>query len=102
MQHGGLQAANTRRRDLFLCYLESASLEFTRPEGAYFVLVDIADFDFKSDAAPCAFHSNDIGVAAAPGFCFLREPLNHLIRFHFAESESTLSAAGERLLRLNH
>jgi len=95
-----LQEAYTRRRDLFLGYLEKANLNFTRPEGAYYVLVDIADFDFESDTAFCTWLAKEIKVAAVPGSSFFREPVKHLIRFHFAKSESTLSAAGERLLRL--
>lgn len=95
-----LRAAYTRRRDLFLGYLEKANLKFTRPEGAYYVLVDIADFDFESDTAFCTWLAKEIKVAAVPGSSFFREPVKHLIRFHFAKSESTLSAAGERLLRL--
>jgi aminotransferase len=35
-----------------------------------------------------------------PGSSFFREPVKHLIRFHFAKREETLRAAGERLLRL--
>jgi len=95
-----LREAYTSRRDLFLGYLEKANLQFTRPEGAYYVLVDIADFDFESDTAFCAWLAKDIGVAAVPGSSFFREPVKHLVRFHFAKSESTLTAAGDRLLRL--
>jgi hypothetical protein len=29
-----------------------------------------------------------------------REPVKHLIRFHFAKQTTTLQAAGERLLKL--
>ena len=97
-----LQAAYTRRRDVFLNYLEKANLKFTRPEGAYYVLVDIADFNYESDSAFCAWLAEEIGVAAVPGSSFFRESGNDLIRFHFAKSESTLAAAGERLLRLKH
>lgn len=98
----GLQAAYARRREVFLSYLERADLNFTRPEGAYYVLVDIEEFDHESDTAFCAWLAKEVGVAAVPGSSFFREPVNNLIRFHFAKSESTLSEAGERLLRLTH
>jgi aminotransferase len=39
-------------------------------------------------------------VAAVPGSSFFREPVRHLIRFHFAKRVDTLIAAGERLLKL--
>ena len=42
----------------------------------------------------------NVGVAAVPGSSFFREPVNHLIRLHFARSEETLNEALERLSRL--
>lgn len=41
-----------------------------------------------------------VGVAGVAGSSFFREPVNHLLRFHFAKSEAILHAAGERLLKL--
>ncbi len=41
-----------------------------------------------------------VGVAGVPGSSFFREPVRHLIRFHFAKRAETLHAAGERLLKL--
>ena len=41
-----------------------------------------------------------IGVAAVPGSSFFKEPVNHLIRLHFAREESTLDEALSRLSRL--
>jgi aminotransferase len=40
------------------------------------------------------------GVAAVPGSSFFREPVKHLIRFHFTKQTPPLQAAGERLLKL--
>ena len=42
----------------------------------------------------------EIGVAAVPGCSFFREPVNHLIRLHFARSEETLQEALDRLAKL--
>ena len=39
--------------------------------------------------------SNQYG--AVPGSSFFREPVNHLIRFHFAKRDETLCAALNRL-----
>jgi aminotransferase len=39
-------------------------------------------------------------VAAVPGSSFFHEPVNHLVRFHFAKKEVTLKAAGEKLMRI--
>ena len=34
-----------------------------------------------------------VGVGAVPGLSFFREPVNHLIRFHFAKKDATLNEA---------
>ncbi|MDR3170040.1 MAG: hypothetical protein LBU17_00260 [Treponema sp.] len=39
-------------------------------------------------------------MATVPGSSFFREPVHHLIRFHFAKKEATLNAAGDRLKEL--
>lgn len=95
-----LQSSYTAKRELFLGYLRRAGLQFSEPEGAYYVLVDIAQFGHKSDTAFCEWLISEIGVAAVPGSSFFREPIHDYIRFHFAKREETLVAAGERLLQL--
>ena len=97
-----LQAGYNRRRDCFLGWLDRAGLQYTTPQGAYYVLVDISDFGFESDTAFCRWMAEEVGVAAVPGSSFFQAPVNHLIRFHFAKTEATLDAAGERLTRLKH
>jgi aminotransferase len=96
-----LLAAYTEKRNLFLTYLDQAGLEYTRPDGAYFVLVDIARFGAANDVEFCEWLAREVGVAAVPGSSFFREPVNHLIRFHFAKRAATLVAAGERLAHLS-
>lgn len=95
-----LRADYTHRRDVFLEYLDRAGLKYTRPQGAYYVLIDISEFGFPSDTEFCLWLIKNVGVAAVPGSSFFREPVKHLVRFHFAKREETLRAAGERLLRL--
>jgi aminotransferase len=95
-----LQAAYTEKRDTFLKYLDTAGLKYTKPEGAYYVMVDIAKFGASDDVAFCEWLVRTVGVAAVPGSSFFREPVRHLIRFHFAKRVDTLIAAGERLLKL--
>ncbi len=89
-----------RRRDVFCGCLDETGLSYIRPDGAYYVMVDIGDFGFESDTEFCLWLAREIGVGAVPGSSFFREPVNHLIRFHFAKRLETLRAAGERLLRL--
>ena len=95
-----LQAGYIRRRDCFLGWLDRAGLRYTSPQGAYYVMVDISGFGFENDTAFCRWMAREIGVAAVPGSSFFKEPVDHLIRFHFAKTEATLDAAGERLMRL--
>lgn len=97
-----LQAAYTRRRDLFLGYLDRAGLRYTPPEGAYYVLVDISDFGFESDVRFCYWLAREVGVAAVPGSSFFVNEVNHLVRLNFAKRDETLIEAGERLMSLRH
>jgi len=98
--YGELLAAYTAKRDLFLGFLDRAGLTYTRPQGAYYVLVDIGAFGVQDDLAFCEWLAREVGVAAVPGSSFFHEPVRNLIRFHFAKRPETLTAAGERLLTL--
>ena len=95
-----LRAVYTEKRTVFLKHLDEAGLTYTRPEGAYYVMVDIAEFGWESDVEFCEWMAREVGVAAVPGSSFFREPVRHLIRFHFAKRTETLVAAGERLVKL--
>jgi aspartate/methionine/tyrosine aminotransferase len=98
--YGRLRDAYTEKRDVFLGFLEQAGLSYTRPAGAYYVMVDISEFGVEDDVQFCEWLAAEVGVAAVPGSSFFREPIRHLIRFHFAKRTETLVAAGERLLTL--
>lgn len=95
-----LTASYARKRDVFLTALQQTGLPFTEPQGAYFVMVDISPLNFASDLEAAHWITEHIGVAGVPGSSFFREPVHHLIRFHFAKEESTLLEAGERLAQL--
>jgi len=95
-----LQADYTHKRDLFCGYLDNADLKYVKPQGAYYVLVDISDFKAKNDTAFCRYLAREIGVAAVPGSSFFHEPVHHLIRFHFAKNDDILIEAGQRLCRI--
>ena len=90
----------SRKRELFLNFLHDSGLMYTIPEGAYYVLVDISQFNYKSDFAFCEWLIKEIGVAAVPGSSFFIEDIQNYIRFHFAKKEDTLIEAGKRLLKL--
>jgi aminotransferase len=98
-----LAESYARKRALFLGWLDRTGLSYFPPQGAYYVLVDIAPVVGDSgidDHAFCDWLARRVGVAAVPGSSFFREPVHNYIRFHFAKQESTLNAAGERLLYL--
>jgi aminotransferase len=87
-------------RDVFTGWLDRAELRYTRPQGAYYVMVDASEFNVTDDVAFCEWMAREVGVAGVPGSSFFREPVRHLVRFHFAKRVETLNAAGERLMRL--
>lgn len=87
----------THKRDIFLKGLDDIGLNHTDPQGAYYLLMDISEFGYEDDLEFCEDLTRLVGVAAVPGSSFFREPVNHLIRFHFAKQDSTLYAALNRL-----
>jgi len=95
-----LQALYAEKRATFLGYLDEAGLEYSEPQGAYYVMVDISEFGWKNDTAFCEWMAREVGVAAVPGSSFFHESVNHLVRLHFAKKPETLAASGERLLKL--
>ena len=90
----------THKRDLFVHGLDAIGLEHTTPQGAYYVLMDISRYGYKSDLEFCEMLARDVGVGAVPGSSFFREDVNHLIRFHFAKKDETLNEALNRLEKL--
>lgn len=90
----------TAKRDLFCQGLDSIGLEHNVPQGAYYVMMDISEFGYDSDLDFCEDLASKVGVGAVPGSSFFREPVNHLIRFHFAKRDETLIAALENLKSL--
>ena len=90
----------TVKRDLFCQGLDSIGLEHNVPQGAYYVMMDISEFGYDSDLEFCEDLASKVGVGAVPGSSFFREPVNHLIRFHFAKRDETLNAALENLKSL--
>lgn len=96
----------TQKRDYFLAGLDRIGLKHNIPQGTYFVLLDIQEFldlpQFKgfTDLEFCEWMIKNIGVAAVPGSSFFREPVNNLIRLHFARQQNSLEEALNRLGKL--
>lgn len=87
----------THKRDLFCKGLDDLGLVHNIPQGAYYVMLDISAFGYDSDLQFCEDLAAKVGVGAVPGSSFFREPVNHLIRFHFAKKDDTLNEALNRL-----
>ena len=95
--YDGLLAKYTHKKDLFLRGLDALGIAHTDPQGAYYVLLDIGEYGYDSDVAFCEDLAAKVGVGAVPGSSFFREPVNHLIRMHFAKNDETLNEALNRL-----
>ena len=110
----GLQSHYTHMRQLFADGLRNLGLRFSEPQGAYFVLIDISEFGYGTrnsragsstlldggklpDEQFCIDMAQKVGVAAVPGSSFFREPVDHLVRLHFAKKDETLYEALNRL-----
>ena len=95
-----LTALYGKKRELFLSGLDSIGLKYFKPEGAYYVMVDIEEFGVSSDYEFAKRLIKEVGVAAVPGSSFFKEPVNQYIRFHFAKKPETLELALERLTQI--
>lgn len=104
--YSGLLKIYTEKREYFLKGLDEIGLKHNVPEATYFVMIDIQEFMNKpqfagwSDLEFCEWMVREIGVAAVPGSSFFKEPVNNLIRVHFARQKDTLDEALARLAKL--
>lgn len=95
--YADLQAHYTHMKNLFVDGLKNIGLNFTDPQGAYYVLVDISEFGYKCDLEFCEDLARKVGVGAVPGSSFFKEDVSHLVRLHFAKKDETLNEALDRL-----
>jgi aminotransferase len=88
-----------RRRDMLLEILERHHFTCYRPQGAYYIMTDIAGFGFADDVEFARYLVKDVGVAAVPGSSFYRhaELGRTKLRFCFCKRDETLLAADQRL-----
>ena len=86
-------------KKLFTEGLDSIGMEYTDPQGAYFVLANIGQYMKKgqSDVEFCEEMTKKVGVAAVPGSSFFKENVNDIVRLHFAKKDETLYEALNRL-----
>jgi aminotransferase len=91
-----------RRRDRTLAALEAAGFRCFRPQGAYYIMTDIARFGFADDVEFTQHLIRDIGVAPVPGSSFYSHPSlgSQQVRFCYSKTDATLDEAFRRLARL--
>ncbi|MCH5179012.1 MAG: aminotransferase class I/II-fold pyridoxal phosphate-dependent enzyme [Prevotellaceae bacterium] len=87
----------THMRALFCNGLRDLGLDFTEPQGAYYVLLDMSRYGVTDDLHFCEWLAREVGVGAVPCSCFFREDVRNLVRLHFAKRDETLIAALDRL-----
>jgi aminotransferase len=95
-----LAATYLNQREILCGYLDRAGLTYRKPEGAYFVMIDISRFGYANDRDFGYWMAEHIGVVGVPGSSFFPYPEHRFIRLHFARGPKTLHAAGEKLLKL--
>ena len=97
-----LVAGYRERRDTLLPALAEAGFRLHEPDGAYYVMTDIAGLTSDDDVTFARRLIHDPGVAAVPGSSFFSRPElgRTKLRFAFPKRLETLRAASERLARL--
>ena len=90
------------RRGLLLAALESTGLRPFSPDGAYYVMTDIAAMTDDDDVTFARRLTADPGVATVPGSSFYSKPElgRTKIRFAFPKRHETLAEAASRLSRI--
>lgn len=89
-------------KKIFTEGLDRIGIEYTDPQGAYFVLANIGKFLKKgqNDVEFCEEMARKVGVAAVPGSSFFMEDVPNIVRLHFAKKDETLYEALDRLSRI--
>ena len=86
-------------KNIFTTGLDNIGMEYTDPQGAYFVLANIGKYLKKgqTDVEFCEELVKKVGVGAVPGSSFFKESSNDIIRLHFAKKDETLHEALNKL-----
>jgi len=97
-----MAAGYARRRQVMCDILERHGFRFNKPQGAYYVMTDIAHFGFDSDIEFATYLVKDVGVATVPGSSFFndRKAGRNKIRFVYSKRDETLQEADRRLAKL--
>ncbi|MBI3970207.1 MAG: aminotransferase class I/II-fold pyridoxal phosphate-dependent enzyme [Chloroflexi bacterium] len=88
-----------QKRTMLLGSLADAGFPYAAPDGAYYVMTDIARFGFPDDVALARHLVVEHGLAVVPGSSFYPDPAlgRQRVRFSFPKKIETLERAAERL-----
>jgi len=97
-----LQREYQKKRDFIVPILQNAGFKCDAPEGAYYVMCDISNFDFPDDIEFTKHLIREIGVAVVPGSSFYHDKSlgSQFVRFCFCKKDETLEAAAKNLTKL--
>jgi aminotransferase len=100
--YDALLAGYRERRDVLVPALRAAGFRVYDPDGAYYVMTDIAGLTDEDDVTFARRLIADPGVASVPGSSFYSRPElgRTKVRFAFPKQLETLRAAADRLARL--
>jgi aminotransferase len=93
-----LQREYQHKRDILCAALRDAGLSPLVPQGAYYVLADIAHLGYASAKQAAIALLNETRVASVPGSAFYQgETGERLLRFCFAKEDAVLEEAARRI-----
>jgi aminotransferase len=97
-----MAAGYARRRQMMCDILDRHGFKFKPPQGAYYVMTDIAHFGFDNDIEFARYLVTEVGVAVVPGSSFFndRKAGRTKVRFVYSKKDETLQEADRRLAKL--
>ena len=97
-----LATAYDRKRRTMMEILQEAKLEYYRPEGAYYILVESPD-NFQSGEAFSEFLLKEVGVAVLPASALYQNQQlgKKKVRLAFCKKDTTLQEVKRRIKRMN-
>jgi len=97
-----LAAAYDRKRRTVMEILREANLEYYRPEGAYYILVDAPD-EFNDGKEFTEFLLKKVGLAVLPAAALYHDQQlgQRKVRVAFCKKDATLQEVRRRLKKLN-
>jgi aspartate/methionine/tyrosine aminotransferase len=92
------------KRDHLLASLNNAGLHCSIPRGAYYIMADISNLNFRNDIEFVRHLIEKVGIAAVPGSSFFSHSDDGAkwVRFCFCKKYETLDIARQKLLEIRN